>query len=159
MLSFSRKTDYALVALAGLVEHDATGETPISARELAERYGLPQPVLMNILKGLHRAGLLDSRRGVNGGYTLADSPDRITLADVVEAVDGPVKVALCCDKGQPEHDGCDLATSCPITGSIQRLNHRLTRIIGRVTLGELIASDVDVPAFDLGLSQVRAMKG
>ena len=84
---FTRKTDYALVALAGLAHEDAA---PASARDLAEQFHLPLPVLRNILKLLTMHGLLISTRGPNGGYRLAREPRKITLRQVIEVIEGPL---------------------------------------------------------------------
>ncbi|NQU76949.1 MAG: Rrf2 family transcriptional regulator, partial [Planctomycetes bacterium] len=75
MLSLTRKTDYALLALTHLAAEPAA---VISAREMAEQYCLSQPLLMNVLKQLSASGLVSSVRGARGGYTLAKSAEQIT---------------------------------------------------------------------------------
>ena len=81
MFSFTKKTDYALVALATLAEETAGGpETGrLSARQISERHGMPLPVLMNVLKDLVSVGLVTSTRGSKGGYSLARDPQAITI--------------------------------------------------------------------------------
>jgi len=150
MLSFNRKTDYALVALAHLAKHATSAEHAISARALAEAYGLPGAMLANLLKQLHRAGLVHSTRGAGGGYYLARAADEITLADVVGAIEeGPVRVALCCeDEASEEAEGeeclaCRIERLCPIGGSIQSLNGHFVAILEGVTLADLHAGTVD----------------
>ena len=96
MLSLTRKSDYALVALSYLgQQHALAQETPVSARRIADQFGLPLPLLMNILKALSHAGLVTSTRGPQGGYVLSQSPEEISILDVVNAIEGPVRVALC----------------------------------------------------------------
>ena len=88
MLSLTRKTDYALVALARLAQEQqgAEGEVSrLSARTIAEEFELPQQLLMSILKELHRAGIVDSTRGAQGGYVLAKPANKISVAEIVEA--------------------------------------------------------------------------
>ncbi len=138
MLSFTRKTDYALVALAYLAENDPAGNAPLSARQLADVLGIPAGLLMNLMKDLHRAGLVRSKRGVDGGYCLAGPAESISLVDVIEAIEGPVRMALCCDAGGG--DDCMLVSRCPITQSIRRLNLRVLNLLGRVTLADLVTS-------------------
>ncbi len=97
MFGFTRKTDYALVALAGLADLPA-GEPPrLSARQISERYGVPLPVLMNVLKNLLGGGLVRSTRGARGGYSLARQPEGISVHDVIAAIEGPISVTSCCE--------------------------------------------------------------
>jgi len=92
VLLLTRKTDYALVALVHLARR---AEALVSARELAQRSHLPLPVLMNILNALAHCGLVRSVRGSRGGYRLARRPEDVTLADVIEAIEGPIGLTMC----------------------------------------------------------------
>ncbi len=84
--------------------------TPTSVRDIAERTGLPQPYLEQILLALKGAGLVRSKRGVGGGYILAKDPEEITVGMIVSAVDGPIGLG---DFGQPHQDGaCDHEGQC-----------------------------------------------
>ena len=85
----STRGDYASRALLYLALHGAQ-TTPTSVRDIAERTGLPQPYLEQILLALKGAGLVRSKRGVGGGYVLARPPEEISLAQIVSAVDGPI---------------------------------------------------------------------
>ena len=79
-------------------------------RDIAERTGLPQPYLEQILLALKGAGLVRSKRGVGGGYVLARPASEIRLSDIISAVDGPITVG---DFGQPHQDGsCDHEGQC-----------------------------------------------
>src|SRR5437763_15416290 len=82
----STRGDYAARALLSMALHGE--ERPTSVKEIAERTGLPQPYLEQILLSVKGAGLVRPKRGVGGGYVLARAPGEITLADVVAAVDG-----------------------------------------------------------------------
>lgn len=105
----SSKGDYACRALLSLALHlDEPG--PTSVRDIAERTGLPQPYLEQILLALKGAGLVKSKRGVGGGYVLARPPAEISLAQIVSAVDGPIQAG---DFGEPHTDGaCDHEGQC-----------------------------------------------
>lgn len=140
MLSLTRKTDYALVALAALADC-LTADLQLSAREIAERYHTPLPLMMNVLKRLHRAGLVKSIRGAKGGYKLAADVRRLPLTQVIEAIEGPMRVAACCQQG-PEAGGLLCQVSCPITGSIQWLNEQVHRFLAQFTLGDILAGAV-----------------
>src|SRR6516162_3683133 len=85
MLCLSKKSEYALIALGYLAER--SGEI-VSAREVAERFELPLPLLMNILKSLNRSGWLDSTRGVRGGYRIGRALENVSLHDLIQAIDG-----------------------------------------------------------------------
>ncbi len=135
MLLLTRKTDYALLALASLAR-----QTPASAsaRSLAERLRLPLPVLRNILKQLTSRGLLKSTRGTRGGYQLARSPDQITLAQLLETIEGPVRLARCCSVPEGSEEGeCRLEESCLIRSNMRKVHASLMQFLDEVTLTQL----------------------
>ncbi len=130
----TRKTDYALVALAGLARQGDAA----SARDLAEQLHLPLPVLRNILKDLATHGLLLSSRGPSGGYRLARAPHEISLADIVTVIEGPVQLVTCCpsdpDVTRPR---CRLEDSCRIKSNVGRVHERLMEFLHDVTLDQI----------------------
>ena len=105
----STRGDYACRALLSLaLRVEESG--PTSVRDIAERTGLPQPYLEQILLALKGAGLVRSKRGVGGGYVLARPPDQILLSEILSAVDGPITLG---DFGEPHADGaCDHEGQC-----------------------------------------------
>jgi Rrf2 family iron-sulfur cluster assembly transcriptional regulator len=118
----STRGDYASRALLSLALHG--GDQPTSVRDIADRTGLPQPYLEQILLALKGAGLVRSKRGVGGGYVLTGPPERITLGQIVSAVDGPIVAG---DFGEPhtngacDHEGqCVLLTVWAEVGSLMR---------------------------------------
>ncbi|MHC4419863.1 MAG: RrF2 family transcriptional regulator [Planctomycetota bacterium] len=131
---FTRKTDYALVALAGLARRDRGSS---SARDLADELGLPLPVLRNILKLLTSHGLLVSSRGPSGGYQLATPPQEITLAQVIEVIEGPVQLVRCCVTTGDDEPECRLLESCLIKGNVRKVQESLVDFLNRVTLAQL----------------------
>ena len=143
MLSLNRKTDYALVALAHLAEHGQG--RPVSTRLIGDEYDMPPRLLAKLMKELNQAGLIESVRGVDGGYRLAEAPDRINLGQVVEAIEeGPVEMAFCCKEhaGAEECVMCRIAPRCPIKGAIRDLNTQLGAILDRVTIADLLSGEV-----------------
>jgi Rrf2 family protein len=145
VLGFTRKTDYALVALARLAERSRdAGTAAVSARTLAEHDGVPAPVLMNVLKSLVHGGLVTSTRGAQGGYALARPASGITVRDVLEAMEGRVRVAACC--GEDEETACQecgVFVRCPVTRSMRTLNDRIQDFLGGVTLSDLMSGRLD----------------
>jgi Rrf2 family protein len=142
MLAFTRKTDYALIALTHLAQHP---EECNSAREIAGRYGVPLPLLMNILKQMTQQGLAMSVRGPRGGYRLAASPEKITLNDIIGAVEGPVQLVQCVDWYQNKargklKTGCDLMAACPVRPTIHRVHARLVEFLAGVTLADVVGN-------------------
>jgi Rrf2 family protein len=126
-----------LVALAYLAEHR---HRVSSAREIAATYGLPQPLLMNILKRLHRHGLISSTRGVKGGYQLDTSAERTSLYDLVRVLelktaDPDAKLLGCGREGGP------------MEAPIEALQYRLIRFLKDIQLSDLIRPGrrIDVP--------------
>lgn len=108
-MKVSTRGDYAARALLSLALHSETVR-PTTVREIAERTGLPQPYLEQILLALKGAGIVRSKRGVGGGYLLARDPAEITLAQIVRAVDGPITLG---DFGEPHTAGaCDHEGQC-----------------------------------------------
>ena len=146
MLALTKKTDYALIALAHLAEaaesegrgEGGTGGEAVSARGIAQRYDLPLALLTNVLKDLGQARLVRSSRGASGGYRLAVDPARTSLLQVVEAIEGPLRLAECCDGSLPVlGQACRCQEACPIRGAVQRLHGRLVDYFAAVTLRSL----------------------
>ncbi len=89
-MHISAKVDYAVRAALELAQEQAGDGGLLTAEQIAERQSIPRPFLASILQELRRAGLVVSKRGVDGGHRLARSADEVALADVIRAVDGPL---------------------------------------------------------------------
>ncbi|MGA0118241.1 MAG: RrF2 family transcriptional regulator [Ilumatobacteraceae bacterium] len=133
----STRGDYACRALLSLTLHaDEAG--PTSVRDIAERTGLPQPYLEQILLALKGAGLVKSKRGVGGGYVLAKQPEDIRLSDIISAVDGPITVG---DFGQPHQDGaCDHEGQCVLLAIWDVAGQHMREHLGAYTLASIAAA-------------------
>ncbi len=130
----STRGDYASRALLSLALH-AEVAGPTSVRDIAERTGLPQPYLEQILLALKGAGLVRSKRGVGGGYVLARAPEQITLADIVSAVDGPIVVG---DFGEPHQDGaCDHEGQCVLLAVWGEFGQRMRVLLEGYRLSDI----------------------
>jgi Rrf2 family protein len=145
VLNISRKTDYALIALARLAQH-AAGSTasagtnsPMSSRQIAAEYDLPLQQLMSILKQLQRKGLVDSIRGPHGGYCLAIEPDQLSLTRIIESIEGPMKVTVCCEEDDEDAcAACRLVPQCPVSSGIRWVNEQVYQLISGYTLADLL---------------------
>ena len=130
----STRGDYAARALLSLALHTAESG-PTSVRDIAERTGLPQPYLEQILLALKGAGLVRSKRGVGGGYVLARPADQIRLSEIVSAVDGPIQVG---DFGAPHQDGaCDHEGQCVLLAIWGDVGDRMRIMLEGYTLADL----------------------
>ncbi len=135
-MKVSTRGDYASRALVSLALH-ADGEGPTSVRDIADRTGLPQPYLEQILLALKGAGIVRSKRGVGGGYVLAREPGQITLADILSAVDGPIMLG---DFGQPHQNGaCDHEGQCVLLAIWSVIGERMRRELSALTLADIVA--------------------
>ena len=131
MLKISRKAEYALLALRRLSALSCAGSgSTCTSRELARGLAAPPEQLSKVLQCLARAGIVRSEKGVRGGYALARAAGTISLADLVEAVDGPVAVVDCLQ----EPEACDRRKDCCIQAPLERLNRDLRGLLAGVTL-------------------------
>ena len=135
-MKVSTRGDYASRALLSLALHQESAG-PTSVRDIAERTGLPQPYLEQILLALKGAGLVRSKRGVGGGYVLAQAPDDITLGQIVSAVDGPIAVG---DFGAPHQNGaCDHEGQCVLLAVWHDVGHHMREHLDSFTLADMVA--------------------
>ena len=127
-MKVSTRGDYAARALLSLALHGS--DRPTSVKEIAERTGLPQPYLEQILLAVKGAGLVRSKRGVGGGYVLAREPNEITLADILAAVDGPLTQLM------GEHDHCE--GHCVLQEVWVHVSEETRLILERFTVQDLV---------------------
>jgi Rrf2 family transcriptional regulator, cysteine metabolism repressor len=138
---FSTKAEYGVRVMAHLARHD--GEEPISLGSIADSEGLPLAYLEHLVRRLRRAELVESRRGAHGGYSLARPAVSITMAEVVEALEGeiaPIECItagadgslVCVREGQPGHD------PCPTKLLWTRVQGSIVRTLGDMTLADLV---------------------
>ncbi len=136
IMKVSTRGDYACRALLSLAIHDGESQ-PTSVRDIAERTGLPQPYLEQILLALKGAGVVRSKRGVGGGYVLSRSPSEITLAQVVSAVDGPIVAG---DFGEPHANGaCDHEGQCVLLSVWEEVGTTMRTYLSSFTLADMVA--------------------
>jgi len=136
MLRLSKKADYALIAMKHLaVRGDRGFQASVSAREIAEQYDIPIELMAKVLQRLVRRGLLLSHQGTRGGYQLARLPGQISVADVIQAIDGPLTVTACSTE---KHD-CEQYSKCSVRDPLWQIRERIVAALGTVTLSEMAA--------------------
>jgi FeS assembly SUF system regulator len=130
VLRISKLTDYATLILA-LLASEATGRH--TATGLALRSRLPATTVSKLLKQLQRAHLVESTRGLHGGYRLARPARQISAASILLALEGPLALTECSTHGSQ----CDLQANCSVGGSWQRINQAIHQSLEEITLAEL----------------------
>lgn len=141
MLRLSKKADYALMAMKHLAtRHDAASA---SAREIAEAYDIPIELMAKVLQRLVQRGLLASHQGTRGGYRLARPVSLISVADIIQAIDGPLTVTAC----STEAENCGQYSKCSIRDPLWRIKDRIVAALSTCSLQEMAA---EVPLGDIG---------
>ncbi|MBO0731617.1 MAG: Rrf2 family transcriptional regulator [Acidimicrobiaceae bacterium] len=134
-MKVSTRGDYASRALLSLALHGGVS-VPTSVRDIAERTGLPQPYLEQILLALKGAGLVRSKRGVGGGYVLARAAENVTLGQIVSAVEGPIVAG---DFGEPHQNGaCDHEGQCVLLAVWADVGEHMRRHLDSFTLADMV---------------------
>ena len=133
MLRLSKKADYALIAMKHLALK--SGPLSASAREIAEQYDIPIELMAKVLQRLVRAGLLISTQGTRGGYTLSRPASSISVADVIQAIDGPFTVTAC----STEKNDCEQYSKCSIRDPLWQIRERIAVTLGTVSIAEMAA--------------------
>lgn len=139
MFKVNKLTDYATVLLLEVARHREAR----SSQHVAARTGIPLPTVAKLMKNLNKAGLVASRRGAGGGYSLGREATEITLADVIQAVEGPIALTACADTSD---ERCNIESICPVQGKWNRANSAVREALAQVTLADMLA---DVAAFSL----------
>lgn len=143
MLRMSRLTDYATVILAHLARDGK--DDLYTTSDLAEKTHLALTTVSKLLKIMTRAGLVASFRGANGGYRLARPASKITAAQIIDVLEGPVSITEC----SVESHSCDLATVCGVGNAWQKINVAIRAGLSEITLQQLVQPGAKLPPFDL----------
>ena len=131
MLKLSKLTDYATVILSFMAKDHLNIH---AAYEMSEATGIALPTVSKVLKLLVKAHVLTSVRGAKGGYLLARMPEKITVATVINALEGPIALTEC----NASHKNCDQASGCQIQGSWGLINQKVFNALDSVTLADMV---------------------
>ena len=139
-MMFSTKAEYGVRVMVELARR--AGEEPIPLAEIAEHGGMPLAYLEHLVARLRKAGLVESRRGSRGGYMLARSPTEITMAEVVEALEGSIAPIECISEGSDGSIVCSRETQpghvCPTKLLWTRVRVSIVRTLQEMTLADLV---------------------
>ncbi|HZU23936.1 MAG TPA: Rrf2 family transcriptional regulator [Bryobacteraceae bacterium] len=147
MLKLTKKADYGLIALKHLAMRshpdDGAWSETANAREIADTYGIPLPLLSKILQKLARAGFLQSEHGTNGGYRLARDPRLISALEVIRTIDGPIILTACFT----EHGGreCHHTEKCIVREPLRKVHEGILNMLDRITISDMSSDDMAVP--------------
>ena len=142
MLKLTKKADYGLIALKHLAMRPPAGDAAwgsASAKEIADTYGVPLPLLSKILQKLARAGFLRSEHGTNGGYRLARDPHLISALEVIRAIDGPIILTACFT----EHGGhdCHHTDKCIVREPLRKVHEGILRLLSNITISDITSEE------------------
>ncbi len=132
MIRLTNLADYAVVVMAAAAREP---EVKLSAARVAELTGIPAPTVAKLMGTLARGGLLTASRGVSGGFTLSRTPSTISVAEVVEAVDGPIALTSCAGNDVTD---CALEGHCAIRGHWPPINKAVRGALAAVSLADLV---------------------
>lgn len=134
MLKISKLTDYGLLASVYLA---GRGGKVVAAREIAEFYRLPVPMITKVLKTLQHGGLVSSHRGVGGGYSFDGDPESVTLGQLLAVLEGPWDLVDCETLDDSGHALCSIRVACPSRRFMFGINSAIKGAFDQVTLGDL----------------------
>lgn len=136
-MRLSNLADYAVVLMSAATRHCGAAllaEGRLNAAKLSQETGVPLPTAKKLISKLTSAGLIESTRGIGGGIRLARPPSSISLADIVEAVEGPLAITSCVIDGN--HD-CKLETGCTVKPHWGIVNNTIRQALDDVSLASL----------------------
>ena len=132
MLRITRITDYGFILLGFIAK--VGDERLYNSKDLSNELDIPLPTVSKVLKSLVHSNLLESHQGSQGGYKLALSADKISAADIIEALEGPVSLTACCVE-----DGCEFSSICTVSKSWQKVNTVIVNKLKSVSLTEMVS--------------------
>jgi Rrf2 family protein len=149
MLKLTKKADYGLIALKHLAVNQTRGSS--SAKEIADCYGIPLPLLSKILQKLGKSGFLRSEQGTNGGYKLARDPREITALEVIHSIDGPIVLTACFTA----HGFCSHSDKCNVREPLRKVHEGILKLLSSITIFDMSHDEHDGPEQDMGYSHGR----
>ncbi len=136
-MKLSKRGEYGLRALQDLAAH--YGDGPVSTSDLAERNNIPARFLEQIMLALKHGRVVRSKKGPRGGYRLARSPERITLAEVVRLLDGPLAPISCVSETAFEPCGCPDMEACGLRRVMRDVRDTVASMMEETTLSDLLS--------------------
>ncbi len=157
MFKLNRLTDYGVVVLTQMTRNP---DDLCTAPQIAQDTGVPLPTVAKLLNALAHERLITSHRGAAGGYTLNRPAEAISVAEIVQALEGPIALTACVDGAS---GGCDVESLCPMRGNWDKVNKAIYGALSQVSLADMatgfmdfgIAPEPDVETADLRVDSIR----
>jgi Rrf2 family protein len=146
MLRLTKRADYGLMAIHFIASHGEDGA--VSAKRIAEQFHIPPERLAKILQRLAKKGLIASHNGSKGGYVLTRPADRMTVGQVVRALEGPIQIVSC----MTGEEDCPQYVRCNLRTPVQKLQASISDLLDTMTLAELGAEVIPASAVRLSLT-------
>lgn len=143
-MKLSTKGRYGVMACYDLARHAA--DAPVTLRAVAERQGISEGYLEQLMAALRRAGLVRSVRGPQGGYALSRSPERVTVGDVIRVLEGPIAPVDCVNEDASAFQHCAKTSGCVTRFIWERLRDSMARVLDSITLADLVAEGAQIEA-------------
>lgn len=138
MIKVSKLADYAVVVLSALSKSDGA---LMAASTLSSVTHIPEPTVAKVTKKLAKAGIIESIRGANGGYKLAQSPEHLSVYTIIAAIDGPLELTDCVTSGDHE---CSFSFACPSLGRWDKVNAAIQNTLEEVKLSDMVRPDYEL---------------
>jgi len=152
MLKLTKKADYGLIALCHLAGHRE--KTTASAKDIADAYRIPLPLLSKVLQALVRNGFLASEQGASGGYRLARDPHEISALEVIRVMDGPIILTHCFTEHE-NHMECDQHECCPVREPLRKVHEGILRLLSSITISDMTSDDMPIPVISSMVSSIE----
>ncbi|TET53105.1 MAG: Rrf2 family transcriptional regulator [Actinobacteria bacterium] len=134
-MRFTAKTEYAVRAIIEIALLDK--DRPAQVKEIATRQAIPERFLEQVMAALKKDGLIESTRGSQGGYRLARSAEQITLADIIQAIEGPMQVIECLSEDL-RNQKCEQVDLCAVRDVWKGVQSSLLEALDSITLAKLL---------------------
>lgn len=141
MLKFSKKADYGLMAvqyIASVQFGDLQKARVVNTKEIAEEYHIPVELLAKVLQTLARQGVVESQNGPKGGYLLARNAREITIAQVLEAIEGPLGITDCQQEQEDKAAQCSCFTHCNIRTPLLKVQDSIYQLLNSMTVADMM---------------------
>ena len=132
MMRINKLTDYGIVVMTEIATMKS--DTVHTAKVISERTKIPLPTVTRLLKTLSNEGLLDSQRGSQGGYSLSESASTISVASIIESIEGPIALTEC----STNECACSYESSCNVELPWQKINNTVKTALEKISLAEMI---------------------
>ncbi len=155
MFTFTKKADYALLSLSYLAQ-EGEGRL-VGPREIAAHYEIPGELLAKVMQLLARHKLVSAVPGPSGGYRLAQTAAAISVAAIVEAVDGPLAIAQCWEDSGPS--GCAQSQFCHLRGPLKRIQEQMAELLRQTSLADVLVPTTPTGRRFAGARPLAVLRG